>query len=266
MTLPASGAISINSLVGEYGGSGSHSLSEYYKGGSFVANHSNNANVPTSGTISLSNFHGQDNTNPVDNVASFSGDTGLTRGVLNGYGTNTGYCDSEVTGYMGIAYGDGGSSTDGNLQVGNNSTVRMITGAVGAYEVKQLKGLPDETTYMIEIMFAAHYSGQTLQSGATGYPLGHTTLVSELQNKKILINDTQYAHIPNASNWNNNNQGLSTSAATTVGGTNDELYKMNGIYSHRVRIIDSHSSTGSTTITGSAMAEFDGNFTVKITT
>ena len=65
MTLPAAGnAISINSLVGEYGGSGSHSLSEYYRGGSFVANHSNNANVPTSGTISLSDFYGQSNTSP----------------------------------------------------------------------------------------------------------------------------------------------------------------------------------------------------------
>ena len=64
MTLPASGTISINSLVGEYGGSAPHSMSEYYRGGGLVANHSNNANVPTSGTISLSNFHGQDNTAP----------------------------------------------------------------------------------------------------------------------------------------------------------------------------------------------------------
>ena len=262
MTLPASGAISINSLVGEYGGSGSHSLSEYYKGGSFVANHSNNANVPTSGTISLSNFHGQDNTNPIDNVASFSGDFNLTRGVMNGYGYQNGYCDSESGGYMGIAYGDGGSSTDGNLQVGNNSTVRMITGATGVYEVKQLKGLPDSTTYMIEIMFAADYSGQTLQSGATGYPLNSTAFVSELQNKKILINDTQYAHIQNNSNWAANNQGTTISIATS----NSDLYKMNGIYSHRLRIIDTHSSTGSTTITGSTIAEFNGNFTVKITT
>ena len=35
MTLQSSGnPISINDLVGEYGGSAPHSLSEYYKGGS----------------------------------------------------------------------------------------------------------------------------------------------------------------------------------------------------------------------------------------
>lgn len=64
MTIVSSGAISIQSLVGEYGGSAPHALSEYYKGGGLVANHSNNPNVPTSGTISLSNFYGANNTSP----------------------------------------------------------------------------------------------------------------------------------------------------------------------------------------------------------
>ena len=91
MTLPAAGnAISINSLVGEYGGSGSHSLSEYYKGGSFVANHSNNANVPTSGTISLSDFHGQSNTSPAPTSYSYAmtnGNGGL--GSIVGFASPT---------------------------------------------------------------------------------------------------------------------------------------------------------------------------------
>jgi len=77
MTLPSSpNTISINSLVGEYGGSAPHSMSEYYKGGGLVANHSNNANVPTSGTISLSNFHGQSNTSPAPTSYSY----GITLG------------------------------------------------------------------------------------------------------------------------------------------------------------------------------------------
>jgi hypothetical protein len=46
------------------GGSTPHSLSEYYKGGGLVGNHSNNPNVPTSGTISFSNFYGANNTAP----------------------------------------------------------------------------------------------------------------------------------------------------------------------------------------------------------
>jgi len=74
MTIVSSGAISINSLVGEYGGSAPHSMNEYYKGGSYVSNHSNNSSVPTSGTIALNNFYGQSNTTPNDlNVAGTCG-------------------------------------------------------------------------------------------------------------------------------------------------------------------------------------------------
>lgn len=56
MTLPSSGAISINSLVGEFGGSSPHALSEYYRNGGLVS--SGNTNVPTSGALSLSDFYG----------------------------------------------------------------------------------------------------------------------------------------------------------------------------------------------------------------
>ena len=66
MTIVSSGTISINSLVGEYGGSAPHAMNEYYKGGSYVSNHSGNANVPTSGTIDLADFYGQSNTSPID--------------------------------------------------------------------------------------------------------------------------------------------------------------------------------------------------------
>jgi hypothetical protein len=43
-----------------FGGSTPHSLSEYYKGGSLVLTTDTVPNVPTSGTISLSNFHGSE--------------------------------------------------------------------------------------------------------------------------------------------------------------------------------------------------------------
>jgi len=56
MTLPSSGTISINSLVGEFGGSAPHALSEYYRNGGLVS--SGNTNVPTSGALSLSDFYG----------------------------------------------------------------------------------------------------------------------------------------------------------------------------------------------------------------
>ena len=55
MACPASGTISIQSLVDEFGGTAPHSMSEYYRNGGEVPG--NNTNVPTSGTISLSNFY-----------------------------------------------------------------------------------------------------------------------------------------------------------------------------------------------------------------
>jgi len=56
MALPSSGTISISQIVTEFGGSAPHSLSEYYRNGGLVS--SNNTSVPTSGTISMSNFYG----------------------------------------------------------------------------------------------------------------------------------------------------------------------------------------------------------------
>lgn len=64
MALQGSGAISFDNLRSEYSNTGSIALSEMYRGGSFVANHSNNGNVPTSGTIKMSNFYSQNNTPP----------------------------------------------------------------------------------------------------------------------------------------------------------------------------------------------------------
>mgnify|MGYP001269888044 CR=1 FL=1 len=58
MALQTSGTITIGDLRTEFGDTGSSSLSEFYKGGSLVPNTGTNAAVPTSGTISLSNFYG----------------------------------------------------------------------------------------------------------------------------------------------------------------------------------------------------------------
>jgi hypothetical protein len=55
MTLPSSGTITIAQIAAEFGGDAPHSLSEYYRGGSYVT--ANNTNVPTSGTIALSDFY-----------------------------------------------------------------------------------------------------------------------------------------------------------------------------------------------------------------
>lgn len=56
MTLPASGTITLAQVQSEFGGADPISMSEYYRNGAYVT--SNNTNVPTSGTISMSNFYG----------------------------------------------------------------------------------------------------------------------------------------------------------------------------------------------------------------
>jgi hypothetical protein len=60
MELPSSGAISLGNIQTEFGGSNPISLSEYYAGGGLVPSGTSGTNgpVPTSGTISISNFYG----------------------------------------------------------------------------------------------------------------------------------------------------------------------------------------------------------------
>lgn len=56
MALQSSGTITIQDIVDEFGGTAPHSLSEYYRNGTYVG--STNTGVPTSGTIALSDFYG----------------------------------------------------------------------------------------------------------------------------------------------------------------------------------------------------------------
>ena len=56
MALQSSGAISLNDIQTEFGGTNPISISEYYRGGAFVTG--NNTGVPTSGEIALSDFYG----------------------------------------------------------------------------------------------------------------------------------------------------------------------------------------------------------------
>lgn len=58
MTLPTSGSISLADLRSEFGGTNPVSISEYYRGGTYVKNITVNSLVPASGVISLSNFRG----------------------------------------------------------------------------------------------------------------------------------------------------------------------------------------------------------------
>lgn len=60
MTLPTSGALSLNDIKGEFGGPTSPSLGDYYAGGTYVPAGTSGTNgaVPSSGTISIGSFYG----------------------------------------------------------------------------------------------------------------------------------------------------------------------------------------------------------------
>ena len=79
MTLPAPGvSLSLSQIQGEFGGSNPISLSEYYAGGAYVPAGTTGTNgpVPSSGTISISNFYGTSNIPPLsvtaDSVSGFN--------------------------------------------------------------------------------------------------------------------------------------------------------------------------------------------------
>ena len=58
MALQTSGAISLLNLQTEFGGANPIGLNEYYRGGAYVPNTTQNSAVPTGGAIALSNFYG----------------------------------------------------------------------------------------------------------------------------------------------------------------------------------------------------------------
>ena len=82
MALQTSGAISLANVQSEFGSSNPIGINEYYRSGSNVPNSSANSSIPTSGTISLSNFYGGTATS-ADNTFNFTMSTGSTGGKFS---------------------------------------------------------------------------------------------------------------------------------------------------------------------------------------
>lgn len=100
MTLPTTGALSINDIATEFGGSTPHSLSEYYAGGGLVPAGTTGTYgaVPSSGAITIQNFYGTSNyiaptfTTGAEQTASVSGDAAIQ--IANGYIVTGAYLDA----------------------------------------------------------------------------------------------------------------------------------------------------------------------------
>ncbi len=162
MVMPASGPISVEGIQTEFGGVNPIGINEYYRGGGYVPNISQNNNIPTSGTISVGNFYNSLNrivqtitissnqTNYVLNTAKVSGYlSGLTDVTLV---INSGvYISASSTGVYaldvdtswaagdtvtivnnGFIVGIGGNGGNGGSAYGNYVTSTASTGSTGA--------------------------------------------------------------------------------------------------------------------------------------
>ena len=141
MALQGSGAISLLNLATEFGGTAPHSMSEYYRGGGIVPN--NNAGVPTSGVISLSDFYGAVAALVLDITSNATAQNILTLATAAGYNASTdttpiivnvaaGVDITATSGNSGITTGALNAASDVTINVAATATVCGFDGAQGA--------------------------------------------------------------------------------------------------------------------------------------
>ena len=137
MALPSSGPLSLSDIQAEFGGTNPISLSEYYKGGAFVLTTDFAPNVPTSGTINISDFYGARKTTLTTLTFTTAGDNlfvvpstvvgNLQIVTMTGAGGGGGGPDSQpgASGYGGVTI------TGGNVPVGAGDIVNCFVGGGG---------------------------------------------------------------------------------------------------------------------------------------
>jgi hypothetical protein len=120
--MPASGAISMSNIVSTFGGTGTASLSEYYRGGVNVPDGTLvNANIPKANTIKLSNYY---NTGKAVTVTYelIGGGGGGGYGVDDGAGSGSAGAGGSTTityGGSTITGGGGAGGANGSLDRGS---------------------------------------------------------------------------------------------------------------------------------------------------
>lgn len=153
MPIPGPGpAISMTTIATEFGGTVPHSLSEYYRGGGLVPNVPVNAAIPTSGTISMSNFYGSANRVAVN--LTITGNT-FNYDVFANRGPSyvPGISDVTVTVNPGVTVGStsvpayamlvpSGFSPGDTVRIVNNGVIQGMGGAGGLGGGNTPAGLP----------------------------------------------------------------------------------------------------------------------------
>jgi hypothetical protein len=126
MALQTSGPISLNDIQAEFGGSAPTSITEYYRGGSLVPDTVANSGIPTSGTISLTDFYGAVAAPPVTVTL-----TNRTVAISSDFLSTQAYVLFETNGTLVIPNGLGGTT----LITGEWAT--PVTAGVGSnYQVR----------------------------------------------------------------------------------------------------------------------------------
>ena len=112
MALQGTGLITLEDVADEFDDAGPHSLSEFYRGGAEVPEATENANVPTSGEISLSDFYGATKRIRVDYTVSSNTNSGIDlKAIADANGYSAGITDVYLTINSGVYVG---SPSDGS--------------------------------------------------------------------------------------------------------------------------------------------------------
>ena len=141
MAIKASGTLSIQDIVDEFGGTEPHSLNEYYRGGDNVSNNSYNQNIPTNGEISVGDFYSA-RASVQFAILAYGGGGGGGNGFADGSGsgrTNQGRSSgimSEATYNLYVTNGNIGTV---NVPSGNYLAAAIATGGAGGFIVGILK-------------------------------------------------------------------------------------------------------------------------------
>jgi hypothetical protein len=109
VTIPTTGQVTLLQIQQEFGGTTPININEYYRGGTLVPSNSTTLSVPTSGTISIDNFHGASATGTSSSVVATvtpsslyktgTGTLTTTAATATGTGgTVTGYSWTRVSG------------------------------------------------------------------------------------------------------------------------------------------------------------------------
>ena len=182
MAIGSSGAVSISDLASEFGGSISHSLSEYYSGAGLVASSLTDTDgnaVPSSGTIKLSDFYtcakfvaGSFTTLTPTGATQFTVPTGANAihvefAVAGGGGGCGGAdYDSQAGESAGAGGGSGAYVSDKVIAVTAGETLTVFVGAAGSgVDITAQQAL--ETPGSREAVFNASLDQVATAGGAT---------------------------------------------------------------------------------------------------